>query len=160
MKKLVTLLLLVVALGSQAQVKPIYNPKADAQADINAAVKQASVEGKHVFLQVGGNWCIWCRRFHQFIHDDADISQYLSDNYVFVLVNYSKENKNEDVLQKLGFPQRFGFPVFVILDGKGNRIHTQNSAYLEANDGYDKDKVLGFLKQWSPAALDPQTYEK
>ena len=145
---------LALALGSQARVKPIYNPKADAQAEIDAAVKQAAAEGKHVFLQIGGNWCVWCRRFHQFIHD-GELNQYLNDNYVVVLVNYSKENKNEEVLEKLGFPQRFGFPVFVVLDNKGNRIHTQNSAYLEANDDYDRDKVLGFFKQWSPAALDP-----
>jgi hypothetical protein len=79
---------------------------------------------------------------------------------VVVPVNYSKENKNEKVLEKLGFPQRFGFPVFVILDAKGNRIHTQNSAYLEADGGYNKEKVLGFFKQWSPAALDPKTYTK
>jgi thioredoxin-related protein len=160
MKKLLMLLFLVIALASQAQVQPIYNPAADAQTEINAAVKQAAAEGKHVFLQIGGNWCVWCRRFHQIVHDDAELNQYLKDNYVVVPVNYSKENKNEKVLEKLGFPQRFGFPVFVILDAKGNRIHTQNSAYLEADGGYNKEKVLGFFKQWSPAALDPKTYTK
>ncbi|WP_163715375.1 thioredoxin family protein [Mangrovibacterium lignilyticum] len=160
MKKLLILLLISIALGVEAQVAPIYNPKADAQVEIDAAVKQASVEGKHVFLQIGGNWCVWCRRYHQFTAEDPEISEYIADNFVVVKVNYSKENKNEEVLEKLGYPQRFGFPVFVVLDSKGNRIHIQNSGYLEADGGYDKDKVLGFYKQWSPAALDPKSYEK
>jgi len=158
MKHLLALLFFTITLTSQAQVEPIYRPEADAEAEIQSAVQQAAAEGKHVFLQIGGNWCIWCRRFHQFIHDDTDISQCIANNYVVVKVNYSKENKNEKILAKLGFPQRFGFPVFVILDAKGNRIHTQNSAYLEADGGYDKDKVLNFFKLWSPSAIDPKTY--
>ena len=58
-------------------------------------------------------------------------------------------------LPSLEFPQRFGFPVFVILDENGKRIHTQNSAFLKKGDGYDKEKVLRFFKNWSPQALNP-----
>lgn len=148
------------SLCAQAQVEAIYHPEANAQADIEAAVKQAAVEGKHVFLQIGGNWCVWCRRFHQFIADDAEINRYLADHFVVVKVNYSKENRNEAVLEKLEFPQRFGFPVFVVLDQTGRRIHTQNSGYLESEGGYDKEKVLSFFKQWSAEAVKPETYRK
>lgn len=84
----------------------------------------------------------------------------MDENYVFQLVNYSKENKNLDVLTALGYPQRFGFPVIVILDGDGNLIHTQNSAYLEKDKSYDEKIMLEFLKNWSPAALDPNSYVK
>ena len=47
---------------------------------------------------------------------------------------------------KYGYPQRFGFPVFIILDDKGNRIHTQNSEYLEEGKGYNKDKIAEFFE--------------
>lgn len=56
------------------------------------------------------------------------------------------------------YPQRFGFPVFVILDSVGKRIHTQNSAYLEEGEGYSKKKVLDFLTNWSPEVLNPNLY--
>ena len=76
-------------------------------------------------------------------------------------LNYSKENQNKEVFAKYGFPQRFGFPVFIILDGKGNRIHTQASEYFEnGKKSYDAEKVLNFLQQWSPTALDPKLYSK
>lgn len=160
MKNLLILIFLLTGFVSVAQVESIYNPEANAQAEIDAAVKKAAAEGKNVFLQIGGNWCVWCRKYHQFTNNDPEISKYIADNFVVVKVNYSKENKNEAVFEKLEFPQRFGFPVFVVLDSNGRRIHTQNSGYLESGDGYDKEKVLNFYKQWSPAALDPATYRK
>ena len=83
----------------------------------------------------------------------------MGKNYIWIMVNYSKENKNLAELKKLDYPQRFGFPVFVILDSSGKRIHTQNSSYLEEGEGYSKKKVLDFLTQWTPDALNPEHYK-
>ncbi len=140
--------------------KKLYDPSVDAKADIARAVEQAGREGKHVFLQIGGNWCKWCFLFDEKVRTNDTLRVTMEENYVVCHLNYSKENKNEEVLKSLGFPQRFGFPVFVILDGQGNRLHTQNSAYLEQGQGHSAEKILEFLKGWSPAALDPQQYEK
>jgi len=131
----------------------IYNPAANAQKDIDAAVAKAKKENKHVFIQVGGNWCVWCIRFHDLVKATPVLKDYLANNYETVLVNYSLENKNEAVLKKLNNPGRFGFPVFVILDGDDNLIHTQNSAYLEEGDGHSVKKVIDFLKNWNYGAL-------
>jgi hypothetical protein len=63
------------------------------------------------------------------------------------------------MLSKLGFPQRFGFPVFVVINGDGVRLHTQNSSYLEdGGKSYDNKKVIEFLKQWSFDSIDPKNY--
>ncbi|MFC5408127.1 thioredoxin family protein [Larkinella bovis] len=136
----------------------IYNPQANAQQDIKNAVTKAAREGKHVLVQIGGNWCSWCIRFHQLVHSDTTLNRLLHDNYEMLLVNYSPENKNEETLAQLGYPQRFGFPVFVVLDGQGNRLHTQNSAYLEEGKGHSPKQVAEFFQQWSPKALDPKSY--
>ncbi|WP_184543928.1 thioredoxin family protein [Mucilaginibacter sp. FT3.2] len=162
MKKLIlTALIFSFALGVKAQDKPhIYNPSADAKAEITAAVKQASKAHKNVLLQIGGNWCSWCIRFNNQVTSDTTLNKYLNDNYVILHVNYSQENTNDAVMTSLGYPQRFGFPVFIVLDGNGNRLHTQNSEYLEEGKGYSKDKILEFFKGWSPTALDPKSYTK
>ena len=150
-----------VASNAQEQNKDvhIYDPKADAAADIHNAVTLAHKLHKHVLLQIGGNWCIWCRRFNNLVTTDTTLRHVADSNYVIVHVNYSPENKNLKVLESLSYPQRFGFPVFVILDDKGNRLHTQNSGYLEEGAGHSKKKVEEFLRQWSPAALDPGNYK-
>lgn len=137
---------------------PLYNVNADAATDVAAAVKKAKAEKKHVLLQIGGNWCSWCLRFNKLVTENDTLKTAMESNYVVVHVNYSKENKNEKLLAQLGYPQRFGFPVFVILDGNGSRLHTQNSGYLEEGKGHSAKKVLEFFNQWSPKALDPASY--
>lgn len=140
------------AIGLIAQTQ-IYDPNANAKADIENAIKQAIKENKHVLVQVGGNWCPWCVKLHNYFQSEATVKEVLTNNYIVVKVNYSKENKNPEVLKMLENPQRFGFPVLVVLNSNGQRIHTQDSGLLESGDGYDPKKVIGFLKNWTPGAL-------
>ncbi len=157
--RLITLsFLLFCAFVTNAQQATVYNPNADAEAEVAAAVKQAKAENKHVFLQIGGNWCSWCLLFNKYVQENDTVKTAFDKNYVVVHVNYSKEQKNEKLLASLGYPQRFGFPVFVILDAQGKRLHTQNTGLLEQGHGYDTERVLGLLEGWSPKALDPASY--
>ena len=159
---LIILLLSVSVISTFAQDAKVnlYTPARDAKLQIDSALNIAQKQKKHVFIQVGGNWCSWCVLFHKFYTTDNQLDSAIKANYVVVNLNFSQENKNLEALKKLEFPQRFGFPVFVILDAKGKRLHTQNSSYLEQGRGYDKEKVMEFFKAWSPAALDPQNYLK
>jgi hypothetical protein len=91
---------------------------------------------------------------------DSTLKQMIESNYVVYHLNYSKENKNLAYLSKLGNPQRFGFPVMVILDAEGKQLHTQDSSLLEKGNGYDEEKVKSFLQQWSPAALNASVYKE
>lgn len=141
---------------AQSEKVLIYNPKADARADIDAAVAKANNAGKHVFIQVGGNWCVWCIAFHKLVDATPELKNYLHSNYETVLVNYSPENKNAAVMASLGYPGRFGYPVFVILDGNGKVLHIQNSAYLEEGKGHSVKKIMEFLKGWTAAAIKPE----
>jgi thioredoxin-related protein len=161
MKQFILFILILISLPvfSQQPVN-LYNPTADAAADIQKAVQQANEQHKHVLVQVGGNWCSWCVRLHGVFESESRIDSILKADYVFVLVNYSKENKNEKVLASYGYPQRFGFPVLMVLDENGQRIHTQNTAYLEKDKGYDVEKISEFLLSWNTKALDPKTYVK
>jgi thioredoxin-related protein len=138
----------------------LYDPAANVRKDVAAALLRAKAEKKHVLLQVGGNWCSWCYKFNSFIHLDTTLKTLLQGNYILYHLNYSKENKNLDYLKELGFPQRFGFPVLVILDANGKVLHTQDSSLLEKGNGYDKEKVESFFRGWSPAAFDAQLYKE
>lgn len=161
MKLLISLLFFIYASTSAAQEKKLYNPNADAEKDIRTAVMKAKKEHKYVLIQGGGNWCKWCIEFARFAKADPQIDSMIQSSFVWYHLNYSKENENTAMFRKLDHAQRFGFPVFVILDEKGIRIHTQNSEYLkDGKKSYDKRKVMDFLKMWTPAALDAATYDK
>ncbi len=162
MKRKLLFLLIAMSIGiasygqDQNESPKIYNPQADAAADIASAVAKAKANKKHVFIQVGGNWCVWCIRFHDLVKATPELKNYLDANYETVLLNWSPENKNAEIMKKYNFPGRFGFPVFLILDGDGKLIHTQNSEYLEEGDGHSIKKVLDFFKNWNYGALQPE----
>lgn len=165
MKKVLAILLFFCGSHSgytQPAEKPveIYHPALDAKKQMIDAVAQAKSNNKHVLLMIGGNWCKWCRMFEKFLHTDPQLDSALNANFIFEHINFSKENKNEALLKQLEFPQRFGFPVFVVLDINGKRIHTQNSGYLEEGEGYSKNKVIEFFNQWSVSALKEESYKK
>jgi thiol:disulfide interchange protein len=155
---LVLFLILSLAIQAQDTIK-IYNPSADAKADLALAIKTAQEQNKHVLVQVGGNWCSWCIRLHGFFKSNIQIDSILKADYVRVMVNYSKENKNPEVLAGLGFPQRFGFPVLLVLDQEGHRLHTQDTGLLELEKGYDPEKIKRFLLEWTVSAIDPANYK-
>ena len=45
--------------------------------------------------------------------------------------------------------------LFTVLDGKGRMIHSQNTGLLEAGEGYDKKKMLAFLRRYRAPAASP-----
>ena len=147
--------------ATSAQEKKLYNPAANAAKDIEASIKKAKAENKHVLIQAGGNWCSWCIEFARFAKAETNIDSVMKASYVWYHLNWSKENTNNSIFAKYQYPQRFGFPVFIILNAKGERIHTQNSGYLEdGKKSYDRLKVQEFLEMWSPRALNPAMYGK
>ncbi|MFH2143125.1 MAG: thioredoxin family protein [Bacteroidota bacterium] len=165
----VTIKLFIIALLIQFSVsgfsqitenQKIYNPDADAKKELQDAIKKAKAENKHVFIQIGGNWCPWCIKFHNFVKENQDMDSLLNANYVVLKINHSKENENQEILTQFEFPQRFGFPVFVILDKSGKRIHTQNSGLLEKDKSYSKNDVMQFFNNWTPTAINPNSYKK
>ncbi|MBS1512548.1 MAG: thioredoxin family protein [Bacteroidetes bacterium] len=165
MKKIRCVLLVGVAAAgilfstAKAQDTKLYNPSADAAKDIDAAIKKAKAAHKYVLLQGGGNWCHWCLEFARFCKADPNIDSVINASFIWYHLNWSKENENKAIFAKYGYPQRFGFPVFIILDENGNRIHTQNSEYLEdGKNSYNRNKVQAFLEMWSPHALNPKMY--
>jgi uncharacterized protein YyaL (SSP411 family) len=149
-----TILISSSVLFSQAEEVKIYNPDANAREDIAKAIQQAKAENKHVLLQIGGNWCPWCVKLHAMENADAQIDSLLKADYILVMVNVPREKDKRDpeLMASLDNPQRFGFPVLVVLNQEGERIHTQDSWYLEQDKDYNREKVVQFFKMWNVAA--------
>lgn len=159
MLTLASAMLLLISQSTAQETNLPYDPNAVGKLQVVGATANAKDNRKHVLLMIGGNWCKWCKMFDKWSQENAVVDSLLKADYVLTHINYSKENKNEDLLKYLGYPQRFGFPVFVVLDAEGNRLHTQNSAYLEEGEGYSEKKVVEFLKHWNRQALSDKTYE-
>src|SRR5688572_25392985 len=90
----------------------LYKPDENAKQGLDAAISEAAKQGKNVFVQIGGNWCSWCARFHELATKDKQVDSAIQKNFVVYHLNYSKDNKNSELMKQLEYPQRFGFPVF------------------------------------------------
>lgn len=151
--------------SAQSAGKP-YNENQDVRADLKKAIDQAQKENKNILIQFGGNWCSWCMRFHALVSGVSSVDSVMKANYVYMLLNVSQDKAKRDytLFQEFGYPNRFGYPVFVILDKNGKRLNTQDSDAFEYFNpkvkGYDTTKVVRFLTMWSPKAIDPATYQK
>ncbi len=153
------LALLLTPLAMPAQQAPstkpavpfrVYDPGRDAGRDIQDAVSQAKTTHKRVLIEVGGNWCIWCRYFEDFFATHPEIREYRDANYVVVRVNFSEENKNEAVLSQYGkIP---GYPHIFVLDSDAKLLHSQDTSELEQGRGYSEAAMKKFLEKWAPPA--------
>ena len=148
----------VVAAEAKARV---YDEDINPLEQIDKAVAKAKAGGKFVVCQVGGNWCVWCLRFADFIANDTAIAKVISDNFEYIHVNYNprkaeraeKAQQAAALMKRLDNCGRFGFPVFVVLDEQGRVLHLQDSSFLEEGKGYNQEKVLRFFRNWTPQAV-------
>ena len=151
MKRIVELALFVIlilsfSITAQKKEREKFDPLRDAAKDIKNAVVDATKENKRILLDVGGEWCIWCHRLDEFILADKEIDSTLHANFIFVKVNFSKENKNETVLAK--YPKVDGYPHFFVLEKDGKLLLSKNTGELEAEKSYSREKLLDFINEW------------
>lgn len=125
-----------------------FDPARNAAEDVQQACMEAKRTGRHVLLDVGGRWCIWCRIMDEFFEANPAILKLREDNYVTVKVNFSPENKNEELLSQ--YAKIPGYPHLFVLDSQGQLLHSQSTEELESDKSYNLKKFTRFLKQWAP----------
>jgi len=133
--------------ASAAQRADTFDPARNAAEDVARAVAMAKAQGKRVIVDVGGEWCSWCHILDRFIAANDDVAGLIARNYVWVKVNYSKENRNEALLSR--WPTIRGYPHLFVLDANGALGHSQDTGVLESGNGYDKARVAAFLTRWA-----------
>jgi len=125
-----------------------YDPGRDPAADLQAAVQLATEHDKRILLQVGGQWCSWCKLLDRFIHDHPALHGLLVEHFLIVKVNFDRENENAEFLGQ--YPQIHGYPHIFVLEGNGTFLHSQDTAVLEEGRTYNEGVLLEFLKEWIP----------
>jgi len=126
----------------------IYDPARNPAQDLKWALVYAQRESKRIMLELGGDWCIWCKHMDAFYATHKDILQFRADHYVLVKVNVSEENMNEKFLSQ--FPVAAGYPHIYILDRDGTFLHSQHTEKLEdGKDSYVPKVFMVFLQKWA-----------
>jgi thiol:disulfide interchange protein len=122
----------------------------NATADIEQAISEAQKTSKRVLIDVGGDWCHWCRTLDQFFQEHPDLLQVRDANFITVKVYYGKDNKNEQALSH--YSKLLGIPHFFVLDPTGTLLYSQHVIELQKGGAYNADRMREFLSKWSPPA--------
>ncbi len=146
-----------------------FDPQRNASDDLQTAIARAQKENKRIILDVGGEWCGWCRKMDYYFLENKALAKFRDDKFIWVKVNFSPENENKEFLTK--FPPISGYPHLFVLETDGSLLHSQDTALLQepnlpimvkqgdlghdvaekkANErSYDLFKFVEFLKFWS-----------
>src|SRR4051812_40130422 len=133
----ITLLLMAVAAGVRAADLPAnFDPARDGAADVAYALSLAKVQGKRADVDVRGEWCTWCHVMERFIAANEAVRSAIDAHYVWVKVNYSKQNENRALRAR--WPKVAGYPHLFVLDANGTMVLSQDTEALEDRRTYDK----------------------
>lgn len=124
-----------------------YDPKRDPAKDLLLAEAQAKQGNKRILLDVGGDWCYWCKVLDKFFDDHQDLRTLRDRNFVLMKVNMSSINENYAFLSQ--YPKIPGYPWIFVLDADGNLVKSVDTNTLEDGaKGYSAKAIQGFLTTW------------
>ncbi len=125
-----------------------YGEDRNVEEDLKMTIARASMEKKRILLQVGGDWCGWCKLLTAFVEKNEPVRSSLDRNYLLMKVTYTQKQPNEAFLSE--YPKIKGYPHLFVLDADGKLLHSQDTSPLEEGNGYNLDRVLAFLDEWKP----------
>lgn len=145
MKKLVTLILLVLAVSMQAQ---------EWQNSFSEAIAKANTEDKPIVLVFSGSdWCAPCIKLKKHIFDSAEFKDYAKDHYVLYNADFPRKKQNQLPEDKMSvnksliekYNPKGYFPMVVVLDKNEHVLGETGFVARTTPEKYLK-KLNSFLK--------------
>jgi thiol:disulfide interchange protein len=127
--------------------KDLYPADADANKEIEEALKTASGENKRVMLVFGGNWCYDCHVLDQALRE-GEAGRIMKKSFMLVHVDIGEGDKNKDLLEKFKASLASGVPVVVLVNGDGKVVYSASNGEFEAARSMMKKDLVAFLKRW------------
>jgi Thioredoxin-like len=92
-----------------------YDPAADPQRDVHAALAKTRGSARRTLVVLGGNWCPWCLALEDLQHTEPAFARWLAERFELVHVDSAGGRALE---RAWGEPSRRGVPALVVL-GRG-----------------------------------------
>lgn len=124
----------------------IYDDARDPFKDAKAAINLANHSQRNVLIEIGGNWCVWCKKIDAFLEKNPDIYQALHANFVLLKINVSDVNENADFMKAL--PPVLGYPHMYVSTSKGKVLLSKDTADFLRAGKYSREQWLRFIEQW------------
>lgn len=132
----------VKALADIKDPPPPYDDKASPEqvtAMIDAAYERAKANGKRVVVDLGGNWCVWCRGLAGALHR-PEVAPYIEQHFEVVYVPVSTKqgatDMNRQVLERFNLKEDpGGYPWMIVTDPNGE-VLVSSMEITDQDHGY------------------------
>ncbi|MFL6292529.1 MAG: thioredoxin family protein [Thermoanaerobaculia bacterium] len=122
----------------------------DAHGAIDAARKQAALEGKRVAVVFGADWCPDCYALNRALTHRL-IAPILEPSYIVVKVTVGNRNQNLDLMADYGMDVVRGIPAIAILEPDGTLVKAQTDGELRnASSLLSVAEIVNFFHAWAP----------
>jgi len=106
-----------------------YVEGADANADIKAALADASKAKLPVLVVFGANWCPDCRVLDISFKEGAS-APLIAKSFKVVKVDVGRFDRNTDIAQRYGVPLKRGIPAVAVLSQEGKVLYATKGGEL------------------------------
>lgn len=132
-------------------VHAIFDPGADAAAQVRDALAEAAQQHKRVLLDFGGNWCGDCQILDYYFHQPPNAAL-IDHNYILVDIDVGHLDHNVALANQYGATLAHGVPSLSILDAQGHVLYSQNSGEFSSMGRVDPAAVTALLERWKTSS--------
>ncbi|MFD9408151.1 thioredoxin family protein [Streptomyces sp. NPDC059989] len=126
---------------------PGYNSSADAQKQIEAALRAAKSDGRMVLLDFGANWCGNCKAADK-VFGQSQTASILGASYHLVKVDIGGNSSANSALLRKYSPSggTYTMPVLVVVSPSGT---VRTDTHVTGNPSLTSEGINSFLRQWA-----------
>jgi thioredoxin 1 len=154
MVRAVMALMMVVGLGASlipltAQADgsaAVYDERADAQADVQAALLAAKPLQVPVLVVFGANWCGDCKMLDLAFKSGA-AAPLIARHFRVVKVDVGRFDRNVALAERYGVPLKQGIPAVAVLSGEGKPLYVTRAGELADARRMGETGIHDFFKQ-------------
>ncbi|MFD7628262.1 thioredoxin family protein [Streptomyces sp. NPDC059851] len=126
---------------------PGYDGSADAQKQIDAALRAAKADGRMVLLDFGANWCGNCKAADK-VFAQPQTAAILGSSYHMVKVDIGGNSSANSALLRKYSPSggTYKMPVLVVVSPSGT---VRTDTHVTGNPSLTSEGLNAFLRQWA-----------
>jgi hypothetical protein len=127
-----------------------YDERANPDAQIAAAFARARASGKRVIIELGGNWCSWCRILEA-VMALPDVKPFVDRHFEVVKIDVGKFDRNLHIPKRFGLANVEAVPYVFVTEPDGRVIHHS----FEITDEHHEtpQAMVDWLASWARAPV-------
>jgi len=141
--------LLLLCAAQKPPTASIYDEKADARRDVDAAITNAQASQRNIVLDFGANWCGDCRALNAQMHH-PELASIIEKNFVVVDIDVGRFDKNLDIAEQYHVPIKRGIPALAVLDPRGNLLYAMDQGQFSDARHMSYESIKAFFVKWEP----------